>query len=168
MIIVLIIIFFLQMSNLQQQRLVVEQLRREANIKRITVRQAVSDIMVFIPFYFIYLMEFLYFFVIFSKKYVMDHQQDDYLMVGFSSQKANPFREKSSCSLLWPDGQNRQTTFTFLINALIHIFLNYSLLKASWPSRVFYVYHISNDEVSHIINNCFFTKFICFFHLLHP
>ena len=88
------------MSNLQQQRLVVEQLRREANIKRITVRQAVSDIMVFIPFYFIYLMEFLYFFVIFSKKYVMDHQQDDYLMVGFSSQKANPFREKSSCSLL--------------------------------------------------------------------
>ncbi len=34
------------MSNLQQQRLVVEQLRREAAIKRITVRQAVADIMV--------------------------------------------------------------------------------------------------------------------------
>ena len=35
-----------KMSNLQQQRLVVEQLRREAAIKRITVRQAVADIMV--------------------------------------------------------------------------------------------------------------------------
>ena len=34
------------MSNLQQQRLVTEQLRREAAIKRITVRQAVADIMV--------------------------------------------------------------------------------------------------------------------------
>nr|CAH0108303.1 unnamed protein product [Daphnia galeata] len=66
------------MSNLQQQRLVVEQLRREAAIKRITVRQAVADIM----------------------KYVNDHQQDDCLMIGFSSQKANPFREKSSCSVL--------------------------------------------------------------------
>ncbi|KAI9556991.1 guanine nucleotide binding protein [Daphnia sinensis] len=66
------------MSNLQQQRLVVEQLRREAAIKRITVRQAVADIM----------------------KYVSDHQQDDCLMIGFSSQKANPFREKSSCSVL--------------------------------------------------------------------
>ena len=36
----------MQMSNTQQQRLVVEQLRREAAIKRITVRQAVADIMV--------------------------------------------------------------------------------------------------------------------------
>ena len=34
------------MSNTQQQRLVVEQLRREAAIKRISVRQAVADIMV--------------------------------------------------------------------------------------------------------------------------
>jgi len=66
------------MSNLQQQRLTVEQLRREAAIKRLPVRQAIADIV----------------------KYVSDHQQDDYLMVGFSSQKANPFREKSSCSVL--------------------------------------------------------------------
>jgi len=34
------------MSNLQQQRMVVEQLRREANIKRISVSQAVEDIKV--------------------------------------------------------------------------------------------------------------------------
>ena len=36
----------MQMSNTQQQRLVVEQLRREAAIKLISVRQAVADIMV--------------------------------------------------------------------------------------------------------------------------
>ncbi len=46
--------YLLQMSNLQQQRLVNEQLRREAAIKRITVRQAVADIMVNIIFYAIY------------------------------------------------------------------------------------------------------------------
>ena len=34
------------------------------------------------------------------QKYITDHEQDDYLLVGFSSQKANPFREKSSCSVL--------------------------------------------------------------------
>merc|ERR1712071_151531 len=61
-----------KMSNLQQQMLTVEQLRREASLKRISVRQAIADIM----------------------KFVSEHQQDDYLMVGFSSQKANPFREK--------------------------------------------------------------------------
>ena len=36
----------LTMSNIQQQRLVVEQLRREASIKRISVSQAVEDIKV--------------------------------------------------------------------------------------------------------------------------
>ena len=39
--------FRLRMSgNLQQQRAAVEQLRREANIKRISVSQAVEDIKV--------------------------------------------------------------------------------------------------------------------------
>lgn len=65
-------------SNLQQQRQVTEQLRREAAIKRITVSQAVLDIM----------------------KFIAEHEQEDCLLVGFSSQKANPFREKSSCTLL--------------------------------------------------------------------
>ncbi|KAF0298759.1 Guanine nucleotide-binding protein subunit gamma-1 [Amphibalanus amphitrite] len=68
----------MQMSNVQQQRILVDQLRREANIRRINVSIAVEDI----------------------KKYITDHEQDDYLLVGFSSQKANPFREKSSCSVL--------------------------------------------------------------------
>jgi len=66
------------MSSIQQQRIIVEQLRREAGIKRISVSQAVEDI----------------------KKYIGEHEQEDYLLVGFSSQKANPFREKSSCSVL--------------------------------------------------------------------
>ncbi len=68
----------MMISNLQQQRQVTEQLRREAAIKRISVSQAVRDIM----------------------KFITDHEQEDCLVVGFSSEKANPFREKSSCILL--------------------------------------------------------------------
>lgn len=68
----------MMISNLQQQRQVTEQLRREAAIKRISVSQAVLDIM----------------------KYINEHEHEDCLLVGFSSQKANPFREKSSCTLL--------------------------------------------------------------------
>lgn len=86
------------MSNLQQQRLVVEQLRREAAIKRITVRQAVADIMVIVVIDV--MKKWLLILSFYFQKYVSDHQQDDCLMIGFSSQKANPFREKSSCSVL--------------------------------------------------------------------
>nr|QJW39072.1 G protein gamma subunit 1 [Schistocerca gregaria] len=68
----------MMISNLQQQRQVTEQLRREAAIQRITVSQAVNDII----------------------RFIIDHEQEDCLLVGFSSQKANPFREKSSCTLL--------------------------------------------------------------------
>nr|ABR23417.1 G protein gamma subunit [Ornithodoros parkeri] len=66
------------MSTLQQQRKVVEQLRREANFRRLPVSAAIDDL----------------------KKYIQEHENDDYLLVGFHSQKANPFREKSSCTLL--------------------------------------------------------------------
>jgi len=65
-------------SNLQQQRAITEQLRREAAIKRVPVSQAVADIV----------------------KYIAEHEQDDCLLVGFSSQRINPFREKSSCVVL--------------------------------------------------------------------
>lgn len=68
----------MMITNLHQQRQITEQLRREAGIKRITVSQAVQDIM----------------------KFITEHEQEDCLLVGFSSQKANPFREKSSCTLL--------------------------------------------------------------------
>jgi len=39
-------IFTSQLSNVQQQRLIVEQLRREAAIKRINISQAIEDIKV--------------------------------------------------------------------------------------------------------------------------
>lgn len=65
-------------NNLQQQRNMVEQLRREANIQRMPVSQACADIV----------------------KYVTEHEQEDCLLVGFSTQKTNPFREKSSCQII--------------------------------------------------------------------
>lgn len=68
----------MMVSTLQQQRAVTEQLRREAAIKRIPVSAAVADIV----------------------KFIMEHEQEDCLLVGFSSQKVNPFREKSSCTVL--------------------------------------------------------------------
>jgi len=69
----------INMSNIQQQMMVVEQLRREANIKRISVSTAVEDI----------------------KKYVGEHRNEDCLLVGFQPRNPNPFRERSSCTLLW-------------------------------------------------------------------
>ncbi|KAF4521420.1 hypothetical protein B566_EDAN010577 [Ephemera danica] len=81
----------MMISTVQQQRRVTEQLRREAAVKRMPVSQAVNDII----------------------KYINEHQQDDCLLVGFSSQKANPFREKSSCILLgrrkWQDKDYEHT-----------------------------------------------------------
>ncbi|XP_050313454.1 guanine nucleotide-binding protein subunit gamma-1-like [Anthonomus grandis grandis] len=65
-------------SNLQQQRAITEQLRREAAIKRMPVSQAIKEIV----------------------KYIQEHEQDDCLVVGFSSQRVNPFREKTPCSVL--------------------------------------------------------------------
>merc|ERR1712008_196523 len=52
-------------TALQQQRLEVEQLRREAAMKRIPVSQAVEDI----------------------KRYAMDHMMQDHLIVGFPAKR---------------------------------------------------------------------------------
>lgn len=65
-------------STLQNQRALTEQYRREASIHRTPVSVVVADII----------------------KYVNEHEQEDCLLVGFSSQKVNPFREKSTCSIL--------------------------------------------------------------------
>ncbi|CAD7011678.1 guanine nucleotide-binding protein subunit gamma-1 [Ceratitis capitata] len=65
-------------SSLQQQRIVVEQLRREAAIARQPVTESCAQMI----------------------KYITEHEQEDYLLTGFSSQKVNPFREKSSCTTL--------------------------------------------------------------------
>ncbi|CAL4068009.1 unnamed protein product [Meganyctiphanes norvegica] len=67
-----------ELSNLQQQRMVVEQLRREASIKRQPISEVVEEI----------------------KQFIEAHEQEDYLLIGFTSQKANPFREKSSCDII--------------------------------------------------------------------
>jgi len=66
------------MNQVQQVRKQLEQLRREASVQRVPVSRASNDL----------------------KKYVEDHQNDDILVVGFASQKENPFKEKSSCSIL--------------------------------------------------------------------
>merc|ERR1739836_351375 len=59
-------------TALQQQRLEVEQLRREAAMKRIPVSQAVEDI----------------------KRFALENMMQDHLIIGFPSEKANPFRRK--------------------------------------------------------------------------
>ncbi|XP_055386853.1 guanine nucleotide-binding protein subunit gamma-1-like [Condylostylus longicornis] len=66
------------LSNMQQQRANVEQLRREAAIERQPISESCAKML----------------------KYIAEHEQEDYLLVGFSSQKVNPFREKSSCTVL--------------------------------------------------------------------
>jgi len=66
------------MNQVQQVRKQVEQLRREAASRRITIHQASSEL----------------------KKYVEDHRDDDILVNGFATQKENPFKDKASCSIL--------------------------------------------------------------------
>ena len=65
-----------QEEKLQQQRLMVDQLRVEASIKRIKVSQAIEDI----------------------KKYVIEKQNEDILLTGFNNVKQNPYYKKSSCT----------------------------------------------------------------------
>lgn len=56
----------------------VEQLRREAALKRIPVSQVVEDI----------------------KMYIRENETTDCLVVGFVGRSSNPFKEKSSCQVL--------------------------------------------------------------------
>ena len=76
----------------------VEQLRREAAIKRINVSQAIEDIKVSNKKKS--LVRFAHSMIFFLQKFISDHENEDYLLVGFPSQKSNPFREKSSCEVL--------------------------------------------------------------------
>ena len=84
------------MSSAQQQRKVVEQLRREAAMRRLPASHAIEDLKVG-PICCLkdQLTEFA-----FWQKYIQERESDDCLLVGFHSQKANPFREKSSCLIL--------------------------------------------------------------------
>ena len=67
--------------KVQEQSIIVEQLRREASFKRIPVSQAIEDL----------------------KKYVIDNQHEDILLTGFNNVKQNPYFKKSSCTceLIW-------------------------------------------------------------------
>ena len=63
-------------AKVQEQKLVVEQLRQEASIKRIKVSQAIEDL----------------------KKFVIEKQHEDILLTGFNNVKQNPYYKKSSCT----------------------------------------------------------------------
>jgi hypothetical protein len=66
------------MSNLSAQRKLVEQLRQEARIERKKVSQVCKELIA----------------------YCEAHQQSDVLVAGFSSQKENPYKEKSGCLVI--------------------------------------------------------------------
>jgi hypothetical protein len=66
------------MSNLAAQRKLVEQLRHEAAIDRKKVSQVCKELIAFCE----------------------AHQQSDVLVSGFTSQKENPFKEKSGCLIV--------------------------------------------------------------------
>ncbi|XP_061400021.1 guanine nucleotide-binding protein subunit gamma-1-like [Musca vetustissima] len=65
-------------ANIQQQRIINDQLRREAKIHRRRVSERCKDMIT----------------------YMRDHANEDYLLNGFPNQNLNPFREKSACSVL--------------------------------------------------------------------
>jgi hypothetical protein len=60
------------------QRRLCEQLRQDAKRERMKVSIVCKDLV----------------------RYVLDHQSDDPLIVGFPSSKDNPFRDKQQCLLL--------------------------------------------------------------------
>ena len=66
-----------QTAYLAQSRLC-EQLRDEARLSRTKVSVVCKDLV----------------------RYITDHQANDRLVLGFSSPKDNPFREKQQCSLV--------------------------------------------------------------------
>ena len=91
-----------KLQQMQQQRQLVEQLRREAAINRINVSQvsisyhellnSTRDMMILTGHSYKACKDL--------QKYCSDHQNEDFLVKGFASQKQNPFREKSSCAVL--------------------------------------------------------------------
>lgn len=64
--------------DLEFERTSVELLRRQLAIDRLPLSQALNDIL----------------------KYTEDHEHEDYLIVGFSNEKLNPYYENSTCTLL--------------------------------------------------------------------
>merc|ERR1712012_105232 len=102
------------MSSIQQQRMVVEQLRRrpasrESQSPRLwrTSRNMLWTINCLIvswlgsPVRELILSERSHGLVRSSKKYIMEHKSEDCLLIGFQGRTPNdPFRERSSCNVL--------------------------------------------------------------------
>jgi hypothetical protein len=65
-------------EGLQAQRQLVEQLRIEAAVHRMTVSESVAEIM----------------------KFCQQRENEDVLMKGFAKQNDNPFKEKGGCAII--------------------------------------------------------------------
>ena len=65
-------------EGLQAQRQLVEQLRIEAAVHRMTVSESVAEII----------------------KFCQQRQEEDVLIKGFAKQSDNPFKEKGGCMIL--------------------------------------------------------------------
>ncbi|ESO09260.1 hypothetical protein HELRODRAFT_73501 [Helobdella robusta] len=65
-------------EGIQAQRQLVEQLRIEAAVHRMTVSESIAEIM----------------------KFCQQRQDEDVLMKGFPKQNDNPFKEKGGCSII--------------------------------------------------------------------
>ena len=90
------------MSNLAAQRKLVEQLRHEAAIDRKKVSQVCKELISFCE----------------------AHQQSVVLVSGFTSQKENPFKEKSGCLIIWMNKKiTRKNNEKRIIILLSHIFI---------------------------------------------
>jgi len=65
-------------EGLQQQRVLIAQLRCEAQITRMRVSQSIDEIV----------------------KFCNSHIAEDYLIHGFAKPSDNPFKEKGGCNIL--------------------------------------------------------------------
>ena len=116
-------------EGLQAQRQLVEQLRVEAGIHRMTVSESVAEIM----------------------KYMQQHADNDVLMKGFAKQSDNPFKEKGGCLILWwcPDEMQSvldQCKADCKWNAVTDIFSNWFRILSCLYSVNYY--HSNGDIVA--------------------
>jgi hypothetical protein len=92
-------------EGLQAQRQLVEQLRVEAGIHRMTVSESVAEIM----------------------KYMQQHAESDVLMKGFAKQSDNPFKEKGGCR--YYENITKQTILICVCCVHVVICASHSLFK---------------------------------------
>ena len=113
------------MSNLSSQRKLVEQLRNEAAIDRKKVSQVCKELISFCE----------------------AHQQSDVLVSGFSSQKENPFKEKSGCLIIW---ENVSMWMLLVLSYYRHCYNQH------------YVHQVIRRFVFILYKSAFMLHFFCF------